>query len=304
MGNVEPPVMRLTCCTSLSRIDTAVRGPDCDHLQCFDLDSYVHTMRKIPPKHAWCCPICDRPAPVHRLRVDTFAQSILDATEPNVTEVLVADSGKWEVSAVEEDIDEESSDDGMPFPFPVTKQLTQVDLQQAALNLGRAFSAPSPAAAAPVRRDRSRSPYRQGVSFQTASSPPPQKSESKRNDDAENDKKREQWEILQGIAKPKEETRIGWLPEGAQCSICDKVVVAQGGVYCGRQRSEGNYGGCFQEICWKCMNKGTKASIGSIKTSKTEFSSLGPDAWWMHEKCMSQEDKDAYFGEEDDDENT
>lgn len=29
--------------------------------------------------------------------------------------------------------------------------------------------------------------------------------------------------------------------------------------------------------------------IGGIKTTKAEFSSLGRDAWWMHEKCMSAE---------------
>jgi len=112
----------------------------CDHLQCFDLESYIHTMRSIPPKHAWCCPICDRPAPLHRLRLDAFAQSVIDATEPNVTEVLVADTGAWEVSAVDEPMDDDSSEDDGP---PIPRKPTMVDLQQAALNLGRAFSAPS-----------------------------------------------------------------------------------------------------------------------------------------------------------------
>ena len=30
--------------------------------------------------------------------------------------------------------------------------------------------------------------------------------------------------------------------------------------------------------------------IGKIKTTKSEFASLGPDAWWMHETCMTPED--------------
>jgi len=111
------------------------------------------------------------------------------------------------------------------------------------------------------------------------------------------------WEKLQGIERPvekKEETRIGWLPDGSRCSKCEKSVMARGGVYCGRRRPDGTYGGCFQEICWKCMNKASKDQIGSIKTNKAEFTSLGPSAWWMHESCMSAEDKRAYFGEDDD----
>lgn len=31
--------------------------------------------------------------------------------------------------------------------------------------------------------------------------------------------------------------------------------------------------------------------IGKIKTTKSEFASLGPDAWWMHEKCMTAEER-------------
>jgi len=328
-------VMKLLCCTSLSRIEMAARGVECDHLQCFDLASYVHTMRNIPPKHAWCCPICDRPAPLHQLRLDAFAQSVLDGTEPNVTEVLVADNGKFEVSATEEPVgdgDDSSDDEMLPAQFRTQPQrVTQFDLQQAALNLGRAFSAtpgapapqrPAPAAPVPQRpapaanpsppaqrssRGRSRSPKRPAASAKQAAA-------SGADETAD---KRKIWEKLQGIAKPEPEKpkpaetppepkqaeapRVGWLPEGARCSRCEKTVVERGGVYCSRRRANGEFVGCFVEICWKCMNKGSKDEIGGIRTSKTEFSSLGPDAWWMHERCMTPEDKRSYFGEEEDD---
>jgi len=306
LRNVEPPVMKLVCCTSLSRIEEAARGVECDHLQCFDLPSYVHTMRNIPPKHAWCCPICDRPAPLHQVRLDAFAQSILDATEPNVTEVLVADTGKWEVSATEDPMDDASSDDDGPF---MPSAPTQADLQRAALNLGRAFSAPQPSPPArqsPPER-RSRSPRRQtsgrGGGGGGGGGGGSSKAVSQAQAADEGVDKMKIWEKLQGIAKPeapKEETRIGWLPEGSRCSRCEKVVVDRGGVYCGRKLSNGECRGCFQAICWKCMNKANKAEFGSVKTSKTEFSSLGADAWWMHEKCMTAEDKNAYFGEDED----
>jgi len=320
---VEPPVLKLVCCTSLMRIECAARGARCEHLQCFDLGAYVHTMRNIPPKHAWCCPICDKPAPLHQLRLDAFAQSVLDDTADNVTEVLVADTGKWEVSAMEDPLDDDSSDYDLGHVAPAFPP-NQANLQQAALNLGRAFSASGASASkrtkqsartlapphrrgagdAPnstalvtkVARERSRSTKRQATGRSAGGAPPVERDEPI--------DKMQVWEKLQGIEKPKavvEETRFGWLPEKANCAMCNKAVVAKGGVYCGRKRFDGACGGCFQGICWKCMNKGSKDMLGSIKTTKSEFTSLGAGAWWMHERCMTAEDKSAYFGEEDDD---
>lgn len=312
---VEPPVLKLVCCTSLSRIERAARGAECDHLQCFDLGSYIHTMRSIPPKHAWCCPVCDKPAPLHQLRLDAFAQSVIDGTEANVTEVLVADNGKWEVSATEEPLEDSSAEeDVMPRPP------TQADLQQAALNLGRAFLAPTPPPQPPAQpprsepphqertRERSRSPRRK---LAAGAGQPEAQAEAPAPPERAVDRKMEVWEKLQGIQRPqppqpkeekveekKEETRIGWLPDKAQCSKCDKLVVEKGGVYCGRRRIDG-CGGCFKAICWKCMNKCTKEEIGGIRTKKAEFASLGAGAWWMHEQCMTADDKRAYFGEDD-----
>ncbi|CAE7781702.1 pli1 [Symbiodinium pilosum] len=330
---VEPPVLKLTCCTSLLRIERAARGSRCEHLQCFDLNSYIHTMRSIPPKHAWCCPICDQPAPLHQLRLDAFAQSVVDSTAANVTEVLVADNGKFEVSATEDLMQDSSDEEAIKAeqavqaaaaagitpsrPAPV---LSQAELQQAALNLGRAFSAPkaSPPPAAPAEvkpkaepkarereKPRSRSPRRGGQES------PPQ--------DEPVDKMKA-WKVLQGLEKPPEKPKeerpeplkeepkkaeeakcIGWLPDGAICSLCSKTVVEKGGVYCGRKRSSGDFAGCFQAICWKCMNK-HRDKIGKIKTTKSEFSSLGVGAWWMHEKCMTPEDKKDYFGEDEEEE--
>merc|ERR1712151_1014002 len=110
-------------------IERAVRGAECDHLQCFDLASFVHTMRNINPKHSWCCPICDRPAPIHQLRLDEFAQSVVDSAPANATEVLVADNGQWVVSATEIDFEDSSADEAVPG-FPCAP--TQSQLQAAA----------------------------------------------------------------------------------------------------------------------------------------------------------------------------
>jgi len=309
---VEPPVVRLVDCMSLVRISTAARGEQCDHLQCFDLPSFIHTMRNAPPKHGWCCPVCDTPTPLHRIRLDAFAQRVLDKAPENAIEVLVADTGKWEVSAVEDPLDDDS-DDNATVPAHVLQPqqpLTPAQLQEALMNLGRGFKAPAapepkppqakPAPPAPqrkpsgerrekeVERKRSRSP--RGGSKATTNNA---------NSSDDKDNKMLAWQKLQGIAKEKEETRIGWLPDGAKCSSCEKSVLEKGGVWCGRKRSSGPAGGCFAAVCWKCMNKRGKEGVGGIRTTKAEFAELGPSAWWMHEACMNAEDRKAYFGEED-----
>jgi hypothetical protein len=314
---VEPPVIKLTDPSSLMRIEIAARGPCCEHLQPFDLESYVHTMRSCPPKSAWRCPVCDKPIPLHKIELDAFAQSILDFSAANVTEVLVADTGKWEVSATEEALDEDDSsgDENMPECFR-RQAVTQVDLQQAALNLGRAFAPapqppakpakkqPAPPAPDAQAHDRSRQKSR-------SRSPPNGKAGKKKSAQAAPDDavdKMQVWFKLQGIAKPEElpapppkeeETRMGFLPAGTACSRCGKIVAEQGGVYCGRKMADGTVRGCHQAICWKCMNKGGK-DFGTIKCTKSEFLGIGVGAWWMHEGCMLAEDKRAYFGEEDD----
>jgi hypothetical protein len=317
---VEPPVLKLMDCTSLMRIEKAVRGDQCEHLQCFDLEAYLHTMRSIPPKHAWCCPVCDKPAPIHQLRLDAFAQSVITESASNVIEVLVADNGKWEVSATEDPMEDDSSDEN---PFAPAAPKTQEQLQADLMNLGRSAFTPQPASKrqppqpakaveAPSRgnRERSRSPRRSGKAAEAKAAATPTVEEQPLD-------KMLAWRKLQGIhqepEKPpepaapeppkevKEEIRFGWLPEGKQCSKCEKIVVEKGGVLCGRKRKDGSIGGCSKGYCWKCMNK-WKDEVGKIRTTKSEFSELGDDAWWMHEKCMTKEYKRLYFGEDDDDE--
>lgn len=330
---VEPPVLKLTDCTSLLRIEQAARGSGCEHLQCFDLNSYIHTMRNIPPKHAWCCPICDKPTPLHQLRLDAFAQSVIDSTASNVTEVLVADNGKFEVSATEDAFQDSSDEEALkaeqaahaaaagaapPAPRPQAPQLSQAELQQAALNLGRAFSAPKVTLGTAPGLTASPPPEREAKEVKEKEKPKKRSRSPKRGQESppqeEPVDKMRAWKVLQGLEKPiekpkppeikpiePEETRFGWLPDGVSCSMCSKSVVEKGGVYCGRKRALKDFGGCFQAICWKCMNK-QRDKIGKIKTTKSEFASLGPDAWWMHETCMTPEDKKEYFREDEEEE--
>ena len=49
------------------------------------------------------------------------------------------------------------------------------------------------------------------------------------------------------------------------------------------------------------MKSMSKREAGGIKCSKAEFEDLeadGTEPWWMHEKCMSAQDLNDYYGEE------
>jgi len=105
--------------------------------------------------------------------------------------------------------------------------------------------------------------------------------------------------LVATAAKKAEAIPVGWLPEGSRCGTCSKSVLEFGGVFCGRRRPSGRVAGCGAGVCWRCMNKGPKESFGKVRTTKTEFSSLGADAWWMHEACMSKADKRDYYEKED-----
>ncbi|XP_022802721.1 zinc finger MIZ domain-containing protein 2-like [Stylophora pistillata] len=64
----------LTCSITFRRITLPVRGHDCKHIQCFDLESYLDLNSK---RESWKCPVCSETAPVVGLEVDPFIWCIL-----------------------------------------------------------------------------------------------------------------------------------------------------------------------------------------------------------------------------------
>ncbi|CAD7929817.1 unnamed protein product [Amoebophrya sp. A25] len=100
---VDPPQMSLICPMSMLRIGIAARGRACAHLQSFDLESFVETMRHAPAKRKWVCPLCDVVCLPDRLVLDSFSQNVLDRSAPNVSEVLITEEGKFTPSEFVDD---------------------------------------------------------------------------------------------------------------------------------------------------------------------------------------------------------
>jgi len=240
----EPPVLNLTCPISMMRMTTCARGEDCEHLQPFDLESFVRTMEYTPPKSAWLCPICVRACLPHKLVLDAYGQQVVNETSDEAAEVLVANDGRYEISKYEESEPPTSDEE------------------------------------APKQRKKRRKTERRSKAAAT-----------------ERERIREAWAKLQ-----QGEIRHGFMLDGQTCTKCEKSVVDQGGVWCGRPVSEDNREarGCGMRYCWKCMNQ-AREEIGKIRTTKKEFLEL-ENPWWMHDKCMNKEDEKAYFGEDAEDE--
>eukprot|EP00668_Euglena_longa_P012291 GGOE01014730.1.p2 GENE.GGOE01014730.1~~GGOE01014730.1.p2 ORF type:complete len:545 (+),score=108.05 GGOE01014730.1:469-2103(+) len=75
---------------TLHRIHTPVKGLQCTHRACFDLQTYLLSSHQ---QNVWICPVCLEPCPYQALRVDELFHRILNDSElrdcPGIHTVLV-----------------------------------------------------------------------------------------------------------------------------------------------------------------------------------------------------------------------
>jgi hypothetical protein len=105
---------------SFKTVNTAIRGVDCKHLECFDLRTWLETRPRKPTKHGrkepslidvWKCPICDRDARPNNLRVDGFLTRVLADLvakgKGSTKRIRVVPGGSWEPIVEPDDSDDE-----------------------------------------------------------------------------------------------------------------------------------------------------------------------------------------------------
>ena len=114
-------IINTRCPLSLCEMDTPVRGIDCEHIQCYDADSYVDVnIRTRNVEKRWICPVCSKIVRPEDLIVDEF---VLDAINSAKSVVgldeyggflkrlkLDIQRGEWEVMP-DEEAEGEGSDD-------------------------------------------------------------------------------------------------------------------------------------------------------------------------------------------------
>ncbi|VUZ51866.1 unnamed protein product [Hymenolepis diminuta] len=85
--------VQLLCPLSKCRINLPVRGKRCQHIQCYDADTYFIINERKP---AWKCPVCDLLAPFDELFVDGLLMEILESKKSqNAEEIVFNEDGSW-----------------------------------------------------------------------------------------------------------------------------------------------------------------------------------------------------------------
>lgn len=66
----------MACPLGMARMTYPARAATCDHLQCFDVDTYLRMNEKKPK---WLCPVCNKPAYFENLFLDGFYIQLLQS---------------------------------------------------------------------------------------------------------------------------------------------------------------------------------------------------------------------------------
>ncbi|RGP79162.1 hypothetical protein FLONG3_2733 [Fusarium longipes] len=118
---------------SATRFTEPVRGSQCKHLECFDLETWLQTRPLKPPQKGggpreqggepsmvdvWKCPICSLDARPNNLWIDDYfagvRRSLISSGDMRTKSITVAADGKWSPVLDGDDTD----DDSTPAPQP------------------------------------------------------------------------------------------------------------------------------------------------------------------------------------------
>jgi len=100
----------LICPITKLKIETPVRSKQCNHLQCFDLDSFVESNKASP---TWKCPVCFIHTQYDDLSVDEYFSQILEKIKDDEEResIKIFKDGEWEFIDSEFTSNHSSSDD-------------------------------------------------------------------------------------------------------------------------------------------------------------------------------------------------
>ena len=84
--------MSLKCPLSAMRMTLPCRSTLCNHIQCFDAESFLQLQEQAPQ---WSCPTCNKQFKFDQLVVDQYVQEILQTTSKSVEQVTIEPTGDW-----------------------------------------------------------------------------------------------------------------------------------------------------------------------------------------------------------------
>lgn len=107
--------LSILCPCSYVRMETPVRSIRCNHIQCFDLDSYIYLQSKAP---TWLCPVCNHKIKYSHLAIDDYFDSIIKKIDSKYEFVEIQSDGSW---APQIDLDSRLKPSKLPSSVKITK---------------------------------------------------------------------------------------------------------------------------------------------------------------------------------------
>ncbi|KAI1502273.1 PINIT domain-containing protein [Biscogniauxia marginata] len=90
--------LSLKCPLSYTRLRVPCRSITCNHIQCFDANSYLQLQEQAPQ---WNCPICNNSAPFDELAVDEYVKDVLENTSDSLEHITIEPDGRWRIQGAE-----------------------------------------------------------------------------------------------------------------------------------------------------------------------------------------------------------
>lgn len=92
--------LKLLCPLTMERVQEPVRGEHCQHLQCYSLNAYLTSNRKMSAfNNRWVCPLCSLILRPTDLRLDAYVAAALRGTTEEDEEVVILADGSWRCSS-------------------------------------------------------------------------------------------------------------------------------------------------------------------------------------------------------------
>jgi len=106
----------MACPLGMARMTYPARAATCDHLQCFDVDTYLRMNEKKPK---WLCPVCNKPAYFENLFLDGFYIQLLQSPKfraLSTNDIVLNQDATWEpVISDGVGVSDDSEDDEDPL---------------------------------------------------------------------------------------------------------------------------------------------------------------------------------------------
>ncbi|KAI1212992.1 PINIT domain-containing protein [Annulohypoxylon truncatum] len=91
-------VLSLLCPLTYMRLKIPCRGMSCNHIQCFDANSFMQLQEQGP---TWSCPICYKAVPFETLAIDDYVDEVLVTTPDSLQQVTIEPDGQWRTKTEE-----------------------------------------------------------------------------------------------------------------------------------------------------------------------------------------------------------